>query len=144
MQGALDEERSRYDQLVARALQLGAQALAEPLGDELVVEGQSKLLDSPIANDPEQVKAVLRAMDEKKLILRLLDETIRGEGVQVFIGAETKEEEMRSCAMVATPYGGKAPLGTLGVIGPSSMDYPRVIPLVDYAASILTELLGRE
>jgi heat-inducible transcriptional repressor len=139
----LEEERTRYDLVRARALALGAQAVAEFATDEVVVEGQSRLLDSPLAHDPELARTLLRAMDEKKLILRLLDETIHAEGVQVFIGAETKEEQMRSCAMVATAYGGATPLGTLGVIGPSSMDYPRVIPVVDFAAALLTEILGR-
>ena len=96
MQRQLDQERTRYDQLRARALALGAQAVADPATDEVMVEGQSHLLDSPIGHDPQQLKTLLRAMDEKKLILRLLDETIRAEGVQVFIGAETKEEQMRS------------------------------------------------
>jgi heat-inducible transcriptional repressor len=144
VQAGLDLARTQYDQLAARALRLGAQAVADPVEDEVMVEGQSKLLDSPMGNDPEQIKTLLRAMEEKKLILRLLDETIRGEGVQVFIGAETKETEMKSFAVVASAYGGRMPLGTLGVIGPSSMDYPRVIPLVDFAASILTGILGGE
>jgi heat-inducible transcriptional repressor len=143
VQQQLDQECTSYGKLRARALALGAQAVADPAADEVVVEGQSHFLDSPIGNDPQQLKILLRAMDEKKLILRLLEDTIRAQGVQVFIGAETKEEQMRSLAMVASPYGGSAPLGTLGVIGPSSMDYPRVIPVVDFAAALLTEILGR-
>jgi heat-inducible transcriptional repressor len=141
VQRELENEQNRYDQLVSRALQLGAQALSGPVEDNIVIEGQSKLLE-PKGADPEQMKALLRAVEEKKLVLRLLDETIRGDGVQIFIGAETREEELRSCSLVATAYGGAEPLGTLGVLGPSSMDYPRVIPLVDFTASILTELLG--
>ena len=140
VQRELDKEQNRYDELVSRALQLGG-ALATPVMDDIVVEGQSNLLE-PKGADPEQMKALLRALEEKKLVVRLLDETIRGEGVQLFIGAETREEEFRSCALVASAYGGAQPLGTLGVLGPSSMDYPKVIPLVDFTASILTELLG--
>ena len=142
VQQELEKEQNHYDELLSRALHMGAQVLADPVEDEIVIEGQSRLLDRPVANDPEQMKALMRTVEEKKMILRLLDETIRGQGVQIFIGAETKEEEMRSCAMVAKAYGGQTPLGTLGVIGPSSMDYPRVVPLVDFTASILTEILG--
>jgi heat-inducible transcriptional repressor len=92
VQRQLEEERTRYDQLRARALTLGARAVADRGADEVVVEGQARLLDFPAATaDPEQIKTLLRAMDEKKLILRLLDETISGQGVQVFIGAETRE-----------------------------------------------------
>jgi heat-inducible transcriptional repressor len=139
----LASEQNRYDATVSRALELGKQAAAEPAPDEVLVEGQSRLLEVGAGKDPEQARALLRAIEEKRLLLRLLDETIRGEGVQVFIGAETRQEEMRSCAVVASAYGGASrPLGTLGVIGPSSMDYARVIPLVDFTATALSKLLG--
>lgn len=144
VQQELENEQNRYDQIVTRALHLSAQALAEPVEDEVLIEGQSRLLEHPLVNDPEQMKNLLRAIEQKRLILKLLDETIRGEGVQIFIGAETKEAEMRSCAIVASAYGGKVPLGTLGVIGPASMDYPKVVPLVDFTAGILTEILGAD
>lgn len=140
---ALESEQSRYDRIAARALALGIQALrSEPTPDEVLVEGQSRLLDAPVGRDPEQARALLRAIEEKRTVLRLLDETIRGEGVQVFIGAETKEEEIKSCAVVARAYGGSNAVGTLGVIGPSSMDYPRVIPVVEFTAGLLTRVLG--
>ena len=138
----LNNDQNRYDELVSKALHLGARALATPIDAEVLVEGHSRLLDHPKGFDPEEMKNVLRALEEKKMVLRLLDRTIEAEGVKVFIGAETEEEEMRSCSLVASAYGGKRPLGTLGVIGPSSMDYPRVVPLVDFSAGILTELLG--
>jgi heat-inducible transcriptional repressor len=139
---ALEDEQTSYDAVASRALALGIQAVAEPAPDEVLVEGQSKLLDLSPGGDPEQAKALLRAIEEKRLILRLLDETIRGDGVQVFIGAETREEEIKSCAVVARAYGGENALGTLGVIGPASMDYPRVIPLVEFTADLLTRVLG--
>ena len=98
------------------------------------------VLDLPEV-DREQIKAIVRGIEHKRMVLRLLDDTMTADGVQVFIGAETKEEQMRNCAVVASPYGGSTPLGTLGVIGPSNMDYPRVIALVDFTAGILTRAL---
>ncbi len=142
VQNELEKEQTRYDELATMALNLGAQALAGPSDAEVLVEGRARLLDHPKGFDPEEMKNVLRALEEKRLVLGLLDKTIEAEGVKVFIGAETQEDEMRSCALVASAYGGKRPLGTLGVIGPSSMDYPRVVSLVDFSAGILTELLG--
>ena len=142
VQRELDKDQNRYDELVTMALHLGAQALAEPSDAEVLVEGHSRLLDHPRGFNPDEMKNVLRGLEEKRLVLGLLDKTIEADGVKVFIGAETREEEMRSCALVASAYGGKRPLGTLGVIGPSSMDYPRVVSLVDFSAGILTELLG--
>ena len=142
VQTELEKEQNRYVELVTMALHLGAQALAAPSDVEVLVEGHSRLLDHPRGFDPDEMKNVLRALEEKRLVLGLLDKTIEADGVKVFIGAETQEEEMRSCALVASAYGGKRPLGTLGVIGPSSMNYPRAVSLVDFSAGILTELLG--
>ena len=141
VQEELDKEQNRYDSLVARALALGVEALGGPSEAEVMIEGQSNLLDHPELTDPEELKALLRAVEEKRLVLRLLDETVGAEGVQVFIGAETREAEMRSCSVVLKAYGGQRPLGTLGVIGPSNMDYPRVISIVDFAAELLTDFL---
>lgn len=139
----LESEQHRYDRLLGRALELGAQALDRPIVDDLVIEGKARLLDHTEI-DPDQMKALMRGIEQKRLVLRLLDDTIHGDGVQVFIGAETKREEMRNCALVTCAYGdGKHTLGTLGVIGPSHMDYPRVVPLVDFTAGLLTKMLER-
>ncbi|MCB9556822.1 MAG: heat-inducible transcription repressor HrcA [Deltaproteobacteria bacterium] len=137
----LADERTRYDQLRERALKLGAEATARPAEDEVVVGGQSKILEHP---DPEVMRSLLRAIEGKQTVLRLLDHTIEANGIQVFIGAETQDETMRGCAVVASAYGGSNALGTIGVIGPSNMDYPRVLPAVDFAAGLLTDILGKE
>lgn len=140
VQGEMEKEQTRYDRLITRALELGAQALRRPIEDELLVEGKERLLDLP-GVDSDQMKALMRGIEQKRMVLRLLDETITADGVQVFIGAETNEEGLRNCALIASAYGGSKALGTLGVIGPSNMDYPRVIPLVDFTAGILTRAL---
>lgn len=134
----LERQQDKYDRLVSQALDLGSRALAGPSEDQVLVEGQSRLLDHSKGFDPEELKAVLRAVDEKEQVLKLLDETARAERVQVFIGAETGGEQMRGCSVVASAYGDHKTLGTLGVIGPSSMNYSHIIPLVDFTADILT------
>lgn len=140
VQAELEKEQNRYDSVLSRALQLGAEALDRPVEDELVVEGTERLLDLPEV-DRDQIKGLMRGIEQKRMVLRLLDDTLTAEGVQVFIGAETQEQQLRNCAVVASAYGGSSPLGTLGVIGPSNMDYPRVVPLVDFTAGILTRAL---
>lgn len=138
----LEKEQVRCDKLMQKALRLGAEAVATPGADELVIDGQSNLLERAEGGDDlQQVKTLLKAVEEKKVVLRLLEETIQAKGVQVFIGAETNEEEMRGSALVASAYGQERPLGTVGVLGPTNMDFPRVLPLVDYTAAVLTELL---
>lgn len=141
VQGELENEQTRYDEVLRRGLEVGAEVLDRPVEDELVIEGKARLLDHP-GFDREETKALLSTIEHKRHVLQLLDETMLGEGVKVFIGAETKQEELRNCAVVASRYGGATPLGTLGVIGPSSMDYARVISLVDFTAGILTRVLA--
>lgn len=141
VQTELESEQSRYDKAIRRGLELGAEVLDRPVEDELVIEGQARLLDHPDF-DRDQLRALLEGIEQRRQVLQLLDETMSGEGVQVFIGAETQQEMLRNCAIVAASYGGSQPLGTLGVIGPSSLDYSRVISLVDFTAGLLTKVLG--
>ncbi|PID37974.1 MAG: heat-inducible transcription repressor HrcA [Deltaproteobacteria bacterium] len=141
VQNELENEQSRYDKAIRRGLELGAEVLDRPIEDELVIEGQARLLDHPDF-DREQLRALLEGIEQRRQVLQLLDETMGGEGVQVFIGAETQQEMLRNCAIVAASYGGNQPLGTLGVIGPSSLDYSRVISLVDFTAGLLTKVLS--
>jgi len=74
VQGELDKEQTRYDRLITRALELGAQALQRPIEDELLVEGKEKLLDLPEV-DGQQLRALMRGIEHKRMVLRLLDET---------------------------------------------------------------------
>ncbi|MCA9664691.1 MAG: heat-inducible transcription repressor HrcA [Myxococcales bacterium] len=136
----LEREEVLADELQQRALLLGSEVVAEPAEDEVVIAGRTNLVRENVS-DPERLKSLLRAVEEKKTMVRLLDETIGAEGVKVFIGAETRDRELEGLSIVAAAYGGTRPLGTLGVIGPSNMDYPRVMPLVDFTASVLTEIL---
>ncbi len=142
----LEREQTRYHELEEVALRLAARAIPQDEEIEpanMLVEGQSRLLGKARAPEMEQMKAVLRAVEEKRLVLRLLDETIRADGVKVFIGAETGVEPMNGFSLVASSYGSSNSLGTLGVLGPSSMDYPLVVPLVDFTADLLTQFLCR-
>jgi heat-inducible transcriptional repressor len=143
VQSELENEQTRYDDLVGKALAVGAELIDCAVEDELLIEGTERLLDLPQA-DHEQLKGLMRGIEQKRMVLRLLDDTMAAEGVQVFIGAETKEDQLRNCAVVMSAYGGTKPVGMLGVIGPSNMDYPRVVPLVDFTAGLLNKALDRK
>ena len=96
------------------------------------------------AEDVERAKALLRALEEKDIILRLLDRTLTAPGICVFIGAEANLADLTDVSVVAAAYGGEdRPLGTIGVIGPSRMNYSKVIPLVDFTAEMITEALPK-
>jgi heat-inducible transcriptional repressor len=133
--------RAVHDQLVARALQLASAAVPAE-APEVLVDGQSNLLSGKA--DLERAKLLLRTLEEKDLLVRLLDRTISAPGICVFIGAEANLADLTDVSVVAASYGPEGrPLGTIGVIGPSRMNYSRVIPLVDFTAEMIGETLGK-
>jgi heat-inducible transcriptional repressor len=135
--------RSARDPILAQALGLAAAAMpaAERAG-EILIDGQSNLVAK--AADLERARCVLRTLEEKDQIVRLLDRTLAAPGICVFIGSEAHLAEVDDISVVAASYGSETrPLGTIGVIGPSRMNYSRVIPLVDFTADAITEILPR-
>ena len=143
----LSSERAQYDQLQRRALELSQQALAGPkaASDQVIIEGQGRLLEQAGAADVDKMRALFRALEEKQLIVHLLEQTEQADGLQVFIGAETRIEELSDFSVVATSYGPEEkPLGTLGVIGPTWMNYSKVIALVDFTAELVSGAIARK
>ena len=131
------------DDLRTRAVEIGCLALAEtdsPAGD-LVIETRLGLLEQPEFNDPRRLRDLFEAIETKERLLSVLDGILELDGVRVAIGREIDDPSLRECALVATSYGGAGTdesLGVLGVIGPSRMDFGRIIPLVDYVSTLMT------
>ncbi len=136
------DETTLHD-LLAKALRLAEQTFAAPPGGgELLVEGEESFLEAPEFADVQKARALLRAFAEKDRILRVLDKALSGSSVQIFIGAESDFASVPDVSVVAAPYGrGEQVLGTLAVIGPTRMNYGRVIPLVDLTARELSRAL---
>jgi heat-inducible transcriptional repressor len=134
-------DKATHDQLTARALRLAQAAVpADPA--DVLVDGQSNLLSGKA--DLERAKLLLRTLEEKDLLVRLLERTLSAPGICVFIGAEANLADLTDVSVVAAPYVADGrPLGTIGVIGPSRMNYSRVIPLVDFTAEMIGEALGK-
>ncbi len=139
----IEDDKIANNQVLARALELAAAAVpAEVAGSVLLVDGQSNLLTG--TEDVDRAKRVMRALEEKDLLVRLLDRTLSAPGICVFIGAEANLPDLTDISVVAATYGGEGrPLGTIGVIGPSRMNYSKVIPLVDFTAEVITEALPK-
>ena len=138
-----ERERSASDPMLARALSLAAAVMpVAAAAGEILLDGQSNLVAE--AADLERARAVLRTLEEKDQIVKLLDRTLAAPGICVFIGAEANLTDLDDISVVAASYGNDDhPLGTIGVIGPSRMNYSRVIPLVDFTADVITEILPR-
>ena len=141
----MEGERIAYDHLMKQALKLGHRAFSSQEENELYIDGKMNIIDEPEFANIEKMKSLFRAFEEKSLLITLLDKCLAGEGVQVTIGAESECSEMEGCSLVSSPYGMvDRTLGILGILGPRRMNYSRVIPLVEYTAQLLTEILESE
>jgi heat-inducible transcriptional repressor len=127
-------------------LALARKALEPAAGEtagELFVEGMANLLDEPAFADLDRMRAVLKTLEEKSRLVDLLGRVLDGEGVQVVIGSENPLPGLADCSLVTSTYGaGDRVLGTVGVVGPTRMEYARTVALVDHLAKVLTRLLS--
>jgi heat-inducible transcriptional repressor len=146
---AADIEQARRE-LDATAAGLVEGGLAAWSGDEqdraLIVRGRANLLeDAQAAEDLERVRLLFDDLEQKEQLIGLLDGVRDGQGVRIFIGAETRLFSLSGSAVIAAPYmtGQQRVLGAIGVIGPARLNYARIIPLVDYTARVLGEVMNR-
>jgi heat-inducible transcriptional repressor len=139
----LSEERSAYDRRRSLLLELGRDALAvDSEATDVLVEGASNLVGALDFADLERTKDLLRTLEEKGRLVDLLESVLTGQGVQVVIGHENPVSSLSDLSVVATTYrAGDRVLGTVGIVGPTRMEYARAIALVDYLAHVLTRFL---
>ena len=142
----LEDQRAQLDEAVSRLVQTGLATWSSGIGGgALIVRGQSHLLnDINAIEDLERVRHLFAALERKESLLRLLDLTDHAEGVQIFIGAENELFGLSGCTLVISPYANAQQqiVGAIGVIGPTRLDYARIIPIVDYTAKVVGRLLG--
>ncbi len=142
----LADDRTALDDLRRRAFELGQLAVANdgPVG-EVVIEGQARLIDMPEYADHQKLKKLVFALEEREEILDLLDRTLSAGAVMVFVGAETGELGDGQLSLVVAPYRENGePAGAVGVLGPTRMDYAKVLPLVDATASAMSDALTKK
>lgn len=139
----LSQEKTICDKLIANALMLCKYIISWETENMFYmgeISGTCNLTDFATMN---QIKEIFRAIEDKHLMVKLLDKMVNSEGVQVFIGSENILSEMKELSMVASAYNdGRRTLGTIGVIGPTKMNYEKVIPIVDLTARTLTQILS--
>jgi heat-inducible transcriptional repressor len=132
-------EEEIWEFILKEALGLRDSGLEE---GKVYIEGQLNILDLPDFSDRKRLRGVLKALEEKRKIIQLLNQTLKEEGMRVFIGVEEMFQELKGISLVSTAYGtGEVLLGSLGVLGPTRMDYSRIIPLVEYTSEIVSDLL---
>lgn len=138
------EDRARLDRIWSRTLAVSAGAVEEllPAEHELWVEGATSILNKPefAGADVDAMRRLLRAFEEKEKLVQILNHCMGEEGLQILVGSESPFTGSYNFAMVAASYGVGRPAGLVAVIGPTRMEYGRVVPLVDY----LGKALGRK
>lgn len=139
----MHQSRAELDELTARLVREGVAELGG--GDEwsMIVRGRSNLIDKNAVQDVERVRQLFEDLEKKRDLAELLNAAKTGAGVKIFIGSENKLFSLSGSSVIAAPYRdeNRKIVGVLGVIGPTRMNYAKVIPVVDYAAEHVSKLL---
>lgn len=145
----LESDRARLDVLTAKIVAEGLATLAEPGGGAddkiLIVRGASHLLDTVEARaDIERIRTLFDDIERKADLIRLLELAKDGDGVRIFIGSENRLFSLSGSSIVAAPYANAAGkiVGVIGIVGPTRLNYGRIIPMVDHTAKVIGRLLG--
>ena len=128
--------------LVERGLAVwSADAAARPV---LIVRGQANLLDENALTDLERVRLLLDDLENKQSVAELLDSAREAEATRIFIGAENRLFALSGSSVIASPYRDREGrvVGVVGVIGPTRLNYARLVPMVDFTAQSLGKLIG--
>jgi heat-inducible transcriptional repressor len=148
MSAALAAGREELDSLTAQVVSSGLASWggkASGMPRQLIVRGQANLLeDLKAAEDLERIRLLFADIEAKKDLIDLIGRAEAGDGVRIFIGSENKLFSLSGSSMIAAPFrdGNQRIVGVLGVIGPTRLNYARVVPMVDYTAKVVGRLLG--
>ncbi len=141
----LASQRHQLDELTGKVVQAGLATWSGGTSGQLIVRGQSHLLDDVTAlDDLERIRSLFEALETKEHLLHLLDAAHAADGVQIFIGAQNELFQVSGCSMIVAPYHNSRDqiVGAIGVIGPTRLNYARIIPLVDYTAKMIGRMIG--
>jgi heat-inducible transcriptional repressor len=143
------EIRERKEAIDAAAATLVASGLAAWSQDHarrpvLIVRGQANLIDDHAAEDLERVRRLLDELEDRQEIARLLESAQDAPGCRIFIGSENRMFALSGSSVIAAPYRGSQGevVGVVGVIGPTRLNYARVVPMVDFTAKALTRIMA--
>lgn len=142
----LSARRAELDQLASRVVEAGLAVWGgEPGRGTLIVRGSASLLDDVAAvADLERIRKLMEELENSEEMLRLIDLAQGGEGVRIFIGSENTLFGRAGCSLIVAPLQNQQQriVGAIGVIGPTRMNYARVVPMVDFTAQVVGRLLG--
>jgi len=143
----MSEEKALYDQFLRNAVMLCSQSLQEGDQPDVFIEGASNIISQPDFADTERMRTLFRMFEQKSRIVKILNECIdsaKREAVAVRIGSENRFADLRGCTVIASPcvYPGGAAAASIGVVGPTRLEYERLIAVVDYVAKLFERAVG--
>jgi heat-inducible transcriptional repressor len=137
------KEKIQCDHLISKAMRICKETLCFPL-NELFVSGLSGVLDLPDFSDLKTIRELSKAVEDKHNIIKLLDKMSELEGVQIIIGSENEQDEMKRLSLVASPCReNDRPVGVVGIIGPTRMNYSKAIYIVENTAKFISRMITR-
>ncbi len=147
MDGEITRIKAELDELSARVVEEGVGVWSGTDDDtkSLIVRGQARLIeDAHALDDLERLRMLFDDLETKKELLRLIRLSETGEGVRIFIGSESKLFSLSGSSLIVAPYSNAEDkiVGVLGVIGPTRLNYGRIIPMVDYTARAIGRLIS--
>ena len=140
----MQSDREQMDGLMNMATQMAEGLFSDQgQGEDYILAGQSNLMGVDKLSNVDKLRQLFNAFSEKQEVLSLLDQCIDSDGVQIYIGQESGYKIFDDCSVVTSSYSiAGQPLGVLGVIGPTRMQYDRIIPIVDVTAKVLGAVLN--
>ena len=143
----MSEEKALYDQFLRNAVLLCSQSLQEGDQPDVFIEGASNIIAKPDFADTERMRALFKMFEQKSRIVKILNECIENasrEAVAVRIGSENRFADLRDCTVIASAcvYPGGGTVGSIGVVGPTRLEYERLIAVVDYIARLFDRAVG--
>lgn len=135
----MEKTRDNMNQIMVRALEMAEQVIDhDGESSDYVMSGQTNLMDFNELAQMDLLRSLFNSFSQKHELLHLLDESMRADGIQIFIGEESGYQPLDHCSLITAPYEmDNKVAGVLGVIGPTRMAYDRVIPIVDVTARLL-------
>jgi heat-inducible transcriptional repressor len=147
IEAELKASQSELDELTARLVRSGLAQWSGGKDDtkSLIVRGQSRLLnDLKAVEDVDRIRLLFEDLESKKSLVHLLDLAEKAEGVRIFIGSENNLFSLSGSSLIVAPFQDKQRkiVGVLGVIGPTRLNYARIIPMVDFTAKLVSRVLA--
>ncbi|MEZ5981701.1 MAG: heat-inducible transcriptional repressor HrcA [Parvularculaceae bacterium] len=139
----IESRQAQLDELTTKLVEEGVAVFSGAGEPTLIVRGQGRLLDEATDQDLERVRMLFDDLERKKEVIDLLGAAKGGEGVKIFIGSENRLFSLSGSSVIVAPYRDKSRkiVGVLGVIGPTRVNYAKVIPIVDYTAEAVSRML---